>query len=350
MRTDRAFEHRLLKPVPVTMKQTEAVLKRIIKDIKENNFSNFYLLYGNDAFLKNQYRDKLREALLPESDDINLNSFEGKDIDCNEVSSIAATLPFFAERRLIIIKNSGWFKSMSAFFESVSEIPETTFFIFVEDDVDKRNKLYKFVSDKGYAAEINSPDPKELLTMVAAALRKKNLLISKSECEYFISKVGTDMSRVQSELDKITAYCLGKGSVEKEDIDSICSEIPESRIFLMIDAMMNGNESRALELYYQMLAAHEKPMSVLFLLNKNYNQLYQALLLKEKGYGRKSIADALSIRDFVAEKYMRMSGHYRLEDVKKIVDYGISLEEKIKQGNMDERIAVEIFIVKFSSM
>lgn len=325
-------------------------MKKIRNDIKENSFSRFYLLYGNEEFLKNLYRDRLQKAMLPEGDDFNFSRFEGKGIAVNEVISIANTLPFFAERRVLVIKDSGWFKTACEFADYIQELPESTFIIFTDSEVDKRNKLYKYVSSNGYAAEIKTPDTREMMTTVAAAMKQKGLAISQSDCEYFVAKTGSDMARVQSELDKLTAYCFGNSTVTREDIDSICSEIPEGKIFLMIDAIMGGNEDRALALYYQLLAAHEKAMSVLFMLIRSYNQFYQVLSLSRKGCSKQRIASAVGIRDFMVDKFLRLGQKYDTARIKEIVDFGIELEEKIKQGNMDERIAVEIFIVKFSTM
>lgn len=328
----------------------EVALERIKKDIKENNFSQFYLLYGSENFLKLQQRDRLIKAMLPDGDEINLSRFEGSGIEEREVISIAETLPFFSERRLIVIKDSGWFKKNSEVSEYLEKCPDTTCFVFIENEVDKRNKLYKYVSANGYATEIKTPDTKNLMTSVSIALKNKGLSITASDCEYFVGRVGSDMSRVQTELDKLTAYCYGKSSVSREDIESICSEIPESKVFQMIDAMMIGKTDVALQFYYQLLAAHEKPMSVLFLLIRNYDQFYKVLTLNKKGVSKQRIGSITGARDFVIDKYIRLGRSYDTKKLKAVVDFGIDLEEKIKQGNMDERMAVEIFIVKFSTL
>lgn len=325
-------------------------MRKIKADLKENNFSRFYLLYGSEEFLKNLYREKLQKAMLPEGEDFNFSRFEGKGIAVNEVISMANTLPFFAERRVLVIKDSGWFKSANEIADYIQQFPETTHIIFVEREIDKRNKLFKYVSTNGYATDIESLDTKELMTTVAASLKRKNLSISQSDCEYFLTKVGSDMARIKTELDKLTAYCYESAFVTREDIDNICSEIPEGKIFLMIDAMMSGNEDRALQLYYQLLAAHEKAMSVLFMLIRNYNQFYQVLSLSGKGMSKQRIAQISGVRDFMVDKFIRLGQKYETSKLKNIVDFGIQLEEKVKQGNMDERMAVEIFIVKFSVM
>ena len=79
---------------------------------------------------------------------MNFNHYEGKGMDINEIIGIADTMPFFAERRLVLIEDSGWFKGgaggeeMSAYME---HIPDTTCLVFVETEVDKRSKLFKAV-------------------------------------------------------------------------------------------------------------------------------------------------------------------------------------------------------------
>lgn len=325
-------------------------MEQIIKHIKANDFARHYLLYGSEEFLKNQYKTRLEKALIPEGDDINLAKFEGDSLSVNEVFSIASTMPFFAERRVIIIKNSGWFKSACELSDYIEDFPETTCIIFVENEVDRRNKLFKYVSENGYAAKIEAKKPEKLMEDVAKALAKRGMRISASDCQLFITKTGTDMARIQAELDKLCAYCLGKDIVTREDIETICSEIPEGKVFLMIDAMLTCNSERALQLYYQLLAAQEKAMSILFMLVRSYNQLFQVLSLNKKGFNKSRIASELGLKDFVVDKYIRLSGRYSTEYIGEIVSFGTELEEKIKQGNMDERIAVEIFIVKFSKM
>lgn len=78
-------------------------MNRIRDDIKKREFHNLYLLYGDEEYLKRYYRENLKYCILEDSDDMNFSKFENKGIDLNEVQSIADTLPFFSEHRLIIL-------------------------------------------------------------------------------------------------------------------------------------------------------------------------------------------------------------------------------------------------------
>lgn len=149
-------------------------MKRIAQDIKNGQFSNIYLLYGEEAYLRRQYRDNLKKALVAEDDTLNCTSYSGKDINVNEIVDIAGTMPFFAERRVIIIENSGWLKSgEDRMVDLIKNLPDTTYIVFVESEVDKRSKLYKAVTAKGYAALCEMQDETMLKKWIMGLLKKR---------------------------------------------------------------------------------------------------------------------------------------------------------------------------------
>ena len=139
-------------------------MKNLNEDLKTGNIKQAYLLYGEEAYLKKQYRDRLTKAVLPEGDTVNYAHYEGKGINVPEIIDLAETMPFFAERRLIVVENSGFFKNAAPeLADYIKTMPDTACFIFVENEVDKRNRLYKAVKDKGRVVELGRQDEKTLL-------------------------------------------------------------------------------------------------------------------------------------------------------------------------------------------
>ena len=119
-------------------------MKTIDNDIKTGQFKQIYLLYGEEQYLIRQYRDKLKKAMVAEDDTMNFSSFEGNDINQKEIIDLAETLPFFADRRVILIEDSGFFKSSCEdLAEYLTQVAPATHFIFVEEEVDKINPVMK---------------------------------------------------------------------------------------------------------------------------------------------------------------------------------------------------------------
>lgn len=186
-------------------------MKSLNEDIKSGVFRQTYLLYGEEAYLKKQYKDKLTKAILPEGDTVNYAYYEGKGIQPGELIDLAETMPFFAERRLIVVENSGFFKNASPeLAEYIRTMPETACFLFVENEVDKRGKLYKAVKEKGRIAEMGRQDEKTLLYWIAGNVKKEERQIKESTARYLISLVGTDMENLEKEMEKLFSYTLGK--------------------------------------------------------------------------------------------------------------------------------------------
>ena len=155
-------------------------MKRIAQDIKSGTFCNSYLLYGEEAYLRRQYLYNLKKALVSEDDTMNCSIFSGKEINVNEVIDLAGTMPFFAEHRVIIVENSGLFKAAAndRLIELLKAMPQTSYLIFVEEEVDKRGKLYKAVTANGYAALCEMQDEATLKKWIMGLLKKENKMIT----------------------------------------------------------------------------------------------------------------------------------------------------------------------------
>ena len=154
-------------------------MKVLNQDIKERQFKPVYLLWGEEAFLKKSYKNRLREAMVGD-DTMNFHQFEGKGTDLKEVISLADTMPFFGERRLILIEDSGLFKGSGAepLAEYLPGMPDTTCILFVESEVDKRSRMYKKVKELGYSAEMVRQDAKQLSSWAGGILAREGKKIT----------------------------------------------------------------------------------------------------------------------------------------------------------------------------
>ena len=86
-------------------------MEQLLQDLKQQTYKNAYLLCGEEAYLRNQYKKRLKDALVMDGDTMNYSYYEGKDINPRAVIDMAETLPFFADLRVLMIENSGFFKN-----------------------------------------------------------------------------------------------------------------------------------------------------------------------------------------------------------------------------------------------
>lgn len=321
-------------------------MKQLNEDIKNGNFKQIYLLYGEERYLRRQYRERLQKALCQEGDTMNTHFYEGKDFSVGEVIDLAETLPFLAERRVIFITDSGLFKSGGEkMAEYLSSPNETTFFVFTESEVDKRSKLYKAVTAKGYAAEFTVQDESTLKRWIAGVLAKEEKKITENTVQLLLSKTGTDMENIQSELEKLICYCMDRDIITEEDVEAICTTRISNHIFDMINAIADKQQKKALELYYDLLALKEPPMRILFLIARQCNMLLQAKELKSKGYDMRTIGSKLGVPPFIAGKYLNQASRFKTSALRSAVKQCVEAEEAVKSGRMNDVMSVEILIL-----
>ena len=76
-------------------------MQKLKADIKNRQFKNCYLFYGEEDYLKRLYRDSLKAAVLNGGDDMNCTRFQGKETDVVQIKDLADTLPFFSDLPIV---------------------------------------------------------------------------------------------------------------------------------------------------------------------------------------------------------------------------------------------------------
>ena len=324
-------------------------MKTIDNDIKMGQLKNVYLLYGTEDYLKRQYRDKLKHALVEPDDTMNFSAYEGKDINPKELIDLSETLPFFKEKRMILVENSGFFKnSCDDLAEYMSQVPETTCFVFVEEEVDKRSKLFKAASRAGSAVEFETPKEDMLVRWILGRIQREGKKITQSVMQLFLSKTGSDMENIDKELEKLICYTLDKTEISAADVEAICTGQTENKIFEMIDAISAKNQKKALDLYYDLLALKEAPMRILFLIARQFQNLLLIKSMSAKGYPAVSIAKTAVMPSFAVQKNLRQAGAFKINQLKEAIEDCGQAEEDVKTGRMADQLAIELLIVKYS--
>lgn len=325
-------------------------MKSLNEDLKTGQFKQIYLLYGEENYLKKQYKDKLTLAMIPKGDTMNYAYYEGKGINVRELIDLAETMPFLSERRLIVVENSGFFKNASPeLAEYVKSIPETTNFIFVESELDKRGKLFKAVKDRGRIVELAKQDEQTLVRWIFANIKKEGKQIEESTIRYLLSKCGTDMENLQKEMEKLFCYTLDKDTIEIGDVEAICTTHITNQIFEMINAVAEKKQKKALELYYDLLALKEPPMRIMFLLARQFRLLMEVKEMMANGYGKKDIASKAGLHPFIVGKYQEQAKAFSDKTLRAILEEIVDIEERVKTGHLQDVLGVELFIVKHSS-
>lgn len=326
-------------------------MKRIKEDISKGEFRTIYVLYGQEAYLQKQYRDNLLAAVLGDGDAMNFLHVQGKDYSIPALIDFAETMPFFAERRVIILENTGILKSGGEALAEYLENPcDTTVWILVESEIDKRSKLYKAANEKGVCVEFAAQDENTLKRWAFGFIKKEGKQITERTLELFLEKTGTDMNRIRLELEKLLCYTLEKDVIEAKDVEEVCTTLVTSHIFDMVDAIGMRNQRKALQLYNELQALREPPTRILYLIGRQMNILLQIKDLKKRGADNNTIAKKVGVPSFAVPKYFKQASLYKTGQLKDALERAVKADEDIKRGVIQDKMSVELLIFELTSM
>lgn len=321
-------------------------METLNQDIKSGDFKRFYLLFGEEEFLKQSYKKRLRQAVAGD-DTMNYNYFEGKGLDVQELISLANTMPFFSDRRLILVEDSGCFKAASdELMEALPDIPDTTCMVFVESAVDKRNRLYKKVKELGSAVELKRQSASQLAVWAGRILAQNGRKITSSDMNLFLERTGDDMETIRTELEKLISYTMGQEIVAREDIEAVTTVQVTNKIFDMVAAIVAGKTKIAMDRYEDLLTLKEPPMRILFLIARQFNQILLVKEMMASGNDKSAIASKLKILPFAAAKLMPQARNFTKEQLAGCVEACVETEEAVKTGRLGDRLAVELLIMR----
>ena len=129
---------------------------------------------------------------------------------------------------------------------------------------------------------------------------------------------------------------------------AITSEHIEGQIFKMTDAIGGKKQKEALRLYYDLLATRQAPAMILSMIIRQFNILLILKLLSAQHLDNKVLAAEAGVPPFTLKNYLAQAKGFSVSELKQAVEYGTDLEERFKTGRIDEQLACELLIIKYS--
>ncbi len=271
------------------------------KDISGKKFAPVYLVFGDDSYLKNYYKDTLAKKASDGDPFFNLQKFEG-DCDLQEVFDAVNQFPMMADRKAVVLNDFDFEHCAKSDFERLLELisnaNDTCALIICFDTVDfdakrgaKEKKLLAAVEKvNGTCAEINHRSITALVKMLSDAAKKRGCNFGEIAARYLIEVSGNDLSTLQNELNKLCAY-VGSGEITKETVEQIAVKSIDASVYEYVKQILLGDVSRALTMLDDMFFMRVEPIAILSVAASSYVDIYRAYTANLKGANKQDIAD-----------------------------------------------------------
>ncbi len=328
-------------------KSAGPAVQRIADDIKNRTFSHLYVLYGDEVYLRDQFKNNLKNALMPGNPSMNFTGYSGKKVNPKEICQMADTMPFLSDHRLILLEDTDLFKKASdMMIDLIGNLPETVYLIFCEENVDKRGRMYKAAVKNGYAGEFTTPDDGMLRRWIAQSVRRGGHEISGADAQFLINWCGNDMFRLHNEMEKLISYCPEGAPITDRDIREVCSRQLKDTVFSLTSAIAQGRRKEAFDAYRDLLGLETKPGQVLYMLRREFKLLWQTKALAHLGENEREIARKARIHPAFTGRYLNAQAAFTEAELRAVTDELAEIQARIHTGRADAGYALESFMIE----
>lgn len=318
----------------------------------------FYILHGDDSFSRGLALARMREA-LGEDGDLNRSEYDGTEISVAEALGAVKSLPFLAEKRLVIINGlirhitrrgagAAGKRAADRLIDALPDLPVYARLVLVESEaLSEKNRVLKAARamKNGYVSEFRPP---QNLTrwIIERAKTEYAAAMTPGAAHAIASLVNNDLRRADNELCKLALYVDRAGTIQEEDVAALTPYVPEANVFEMVDALANGDGKRALELIKQSL--HDDPRDQGFRLFALIARQFRLLTMTrdhlDQGGGSQAavIAKAVGVQPFVAGRLARQARRFHIDELEAILKRLQRYDQDIKTGRIEARLALDL--------
>jgi len=316
----------------------------------------FYLFHGEDEFSRSEtladFKKKMGDPGLAE---LNTTVFDGSKVTLSELQHVCDSIPFMAERRLVIVEGlltrlepKGQKEYLEKLTQYLKRLPESTRLVFVEDrSIGKSNPVHKLAlaDERGHVKEFKPPQRRGLNRWIEERVKKKGGQINTAAVETLAAFVGNDLRLLDQEIEKLVAYVDWARPISEDDVRLLVSYVQEANVFEMVDALGQRDGQRAAKLLHQLLDEGEHPLALLGMIVRQFRIMIQVKELSGQGLSQQDMATRLKLHPFVVKKTTRQAMNFSMEQLEAIYRKLLETDVAIKTGKMDEVLALDMLVV-----
>jgi DNA polymerase-3 subunit delta len=264
-------------------------IEKIISDWKQKYFRPVYLFEGEEAYYIDKALAYAEHHLLPENEaEFNLTVFYGKDADWAQVMNACKRYPMFAEKQVVLLKEAQHMdaKNLAKLAPyCINPLPSTIFIIgHKEKNIDKKTELGKALKKNAEIFLSEKIKDYQLQAWLKSYVAEAGLQMNEKSIALLADHVGSDLSRLVNEIEKVTVNLGNRKTITEEDIEKYVGVSKEYNAFELNNALSKKDMTKAFRIiqYFEANPKAAPVQVVLPALYTYFSKLYVAFALEDQ--------------------------------------------------------------------
>ena len=325
-----------------------------------------YLFHGDDDFTIEETLASIKNGIgIDDLRDVNITEVEGESISIDELLAIASTVPFLADKRLVIIKGllsrferskrgpqsnqqSPKLGPWDQLGDNLSKLPETTDVVFVETVISKSNPLFKIVDKVGSSRHFARPSSGQITRWINQRAQQSGIIIEPKATWALAEATGNNLRLIVSELEKLAVYCSGE-AISPEHVVQLVSHRDNTSIFATVDSILEGRSEAAIRAVHNLMQQGTSAPYLMVMLTRQVRLLILAKELKNKGTPQIEIGKKLMLAGYPLRKTLDQEKKFTADRLVKTLHTLMKADLQIKSTGIDDGLIVDILVAKLST-
>jgi DNA polymerase-3 subunit delta len=280
--------------------------------------------------------------------DLNTNRFEGQRVSFSELQNACNSIPFLAEKRLVIVQDI--FNQKRAFQDELlallPDLPETTRLVFLESkSLPKRHPARKLAEthEKGFIKEFKPLEGGQLEGWVRQRVKTAGGKIQPYAAHLLAANAGNDLALLENEIEKLVLY-KGQETIESQDVELLCPYVAEASIFDLVDALGERKGQAAAQLLHKKFQEGTDPFYLFAMFIRQFRLLIQVKELADDGQPPNDIAKTLKLHPFPTGKLHQQSKNFSMPQLEQIYAHLLDIDINVKTGRTDLITALDLLV------
>lgn len=306
-----------------------------------------YLILGDDGPKVERALQRLRRRIVEESGtELNIDEFRAGQHGAAQVVAAANTLAFLGGVRLVLVQGvEAWKKAdkeaIAAYLRSPA--PDACLAL-VGEKLPATDPLRKAVAAAGDILEYVAPKHWQLPEWASQQAGRLGLQLGVPEARLLVDRVGDNQQVILREIEKLAAY-RGRARATAEDVELLAARTLDARVFDLVDAVATGDARGAFAVLEDLYVAGEKPGGLFFRLVRHFDQLYQALVLRDEGWPAEQIRAELGMKPFPAKKLVQQASAFHSDSARRAIGVLAGSDARMKgMGDLPAELELELCI------
>ncbi|AYC29682.1 DNA polymerase III subunit delta [Paenisporosarcina cavernae] len=334
------------------------MLSKEWKQIEAGNISPVYLLIGTEQYLIDETIHRLEKALqLQDGEEKTI--FDLQETPVEALVEESNTVPFFADKKLIIGKNATFLKASDKTKEKVSHQLDyldewldnpsptsITVFVAPYEKLDERKKVTKKMKQTANVLEVKPLQSNDVSVWIKNEVGKHGKAIEDEAIQVLVETLGTNLLQLSGEIEKLSTFLGEEKTITALIVENLLTRTLEQDVFQLLNAYFKGNKTKAIQIYHDLLRQKEEPIMINALLASQVRLQLNVLYLQNKGYPVTQIAKQLKVNPYrvklIVESKPQMSEKKLLVAMNRLADNDLEL----KTSSLKRERILELFLLK----